>query len=145
MRNTIILILFSSFVFSCSPYKKVTLKTETFMSRGKVQKFEMNIPKGYRTSDSDLSQYLLKMFVYPDSAVLYISLDIHYQHSLNKENWIKCSDALSGTKCEEGLQDNDKYWKEVMSKNLVVGYYNVSKTQKEEFDKALNSIRLITE
>jgi hypothetical protein len=135
-----LIILISLIAISCTPTKRINFQTETLMSKGKVHKFTIEIPKGYEESRSDISRYLLNEYVYPDSSVLYISLDINYQNSPNKKNWIKCSDATKGIKCEEGLQENNMYWKEILSNNLVLGYYNVSSRRKLEFDQSLQSI-----
>jgi hypothetical protein len=127
---------------ACSPAKKLTFKTDTFMSAGKVQEFEMSIPKGVKRSTSDLRQYLFKKIEYKNSSVLYISLDINFGHSPNRDNWMKCSRPQEKYKCEDGQQDNGLYWKEVFSNEVVVGYYNVNKANKDIFDIAIASLRM---
>ena len=130
-------------LLGCNPYKRITIKTDTFMSAGKINKYEVYIPKGYIKSSTNMDNYILKEYQYPDSSVFYISLDFSFSNSPNYYNWIKCTDFSKNYKCEEGIQENNKYWKEILSKNLVLGYYNVNKTQIEKFDEAIQSLSLI--
>lgn len=129
-------------LFACSPAKKLTFKTDTFMSAGKVREFEMTIPRGAISSTSDLGQYLFKRLEYKNSSVLYILLDVNFGHSPNRDNWMKCSKPEEKYKCEDGQQDNGLYWKEVLSNEVVVGYYNVKKADKEIFDNAIASLKM---
>ncbi|MBN1951787.1 MAG: hypothetical protein JW801_11340 [Bacteroidales bacterium] len=139
MKNIIYIALL--IIFGCSVHKKVAFKTETFASAGKELKYAMLVPRGYIKCVSNMDNYILKEFSYPDSAILYISLDFNFANSPNHKNWIKCLKS-EGIKCEEGIQENNKYWREILVKDLVLGYYNVNKSQKEEFDKAIESLKL---
>jgi hypothetical protein len=131
-------------LLGCGSSKKVIFKTDTFMSGGKESKFEILIPKGYEKYTNDLQHYILRNYTYPDSSVIYISLDFSFANSPNYKNWIKCSNPAKNYKCEEGQQDNGKYWKEVLKENVVIGYYNVRKDRKEEFDKTVSTLKLLS-
>ncbi len=124
----------------CAQSKTVKFKTDTFMSAGKEQKFEVQIPKGYKMVSDNLDIDLFKHYQYPDGSSLYISLDINYSNSPNKNNWSKCSNAITGKKCEQGEQENGLLWREILKDNLVIGYFGVSKERKDEFDKSITSL-----
>ena len=79
---------------------------------------------------------------YPDSSVLYVSSDITFSTSLNKLNFARCSNADTGYKCPEGSQDGGLRWKEIVEKNLVLGYINVPENRKKEFDEAVASLKI---
>ena len=140
MRHLLLYILILSSLSGCAQTKKVKFKTDTFMSAGKEQKFTVQIPQNYVDVKSNEGTYLFKQFDYEDGSSFYISLDINYGHSPNRDNWIKCSKPNEGYKCEEGTQENGLYWKEVLKNDLVVGYLNVPKERKTEFDKAIASL-----
>jgi len=127
-------------LYNCGQTKALSFSTYTFISAGKKEKFAIEIPKGYIDVNQNLDNALLKEYVYPDGSILYISLDISYSDSPNKRNWSKCSNPKTGYKCEEGEQDNGLFWKEIFKNNLVLGYLNIPKPRKLEFDKAIASL-----
>lgn len=138
MKKTI-LILSVIFFAGCGSAKKVYFKTDTYISKGIKEKFEIIIPKHYINVSSNIGNNLLKKWMYKDESYLYISLNISFADSPNVKNWMKCSNTK--IKCTEGVDEMEKYWKELIIDNLVVGYKDIPKERKEEFDKAILSLK----
>jgi hypothetical protein len=141
MNRIYVYLLVLGSLSGCAQTKSIKFKTDTFMSAGKEQKFTIQVPKNYIDVKSNESTYLFKQFDYEDGSIMYISLDISYSNSPNKDNWSKCSKPQERYKCEEGVQENGLYWKEVLRDNLVIGYYDVPKERITEFDQALLTLR----
>ena len=78
---------------------------------------------------------------YPNECLIYVSSDLSFTHSPNKLNFSKCSSASDGIKCTEGEQPNGLFWKEVVKNNLVIGYKNIPKELKKEFDNSISSLK----
>jgi hypothetical protein len=138
-----LILIFSFLLLACSPIKTIRFKTDTFKSDGKIVKFKIKVPKNYIAVEQDLFLHLLKSFTYLDKNVLYISIDTNFGYSPNKVNWLKCSDPIKGIKCTNGKSANNTNWKEIIFKDLLIGYYNVSNEKKKEFDDALESLQVI--
>ncbi|MEO8235467.1 MAG: hypothetical protein ABI549_08650 [Flavobacterium sp.] len=134
-------ISFAILFLSCGTTKKVYFKSDTFKSKGSLENFEIIIPRDYANLSSSSQNYILKKWSYTDDSFIYISFDVSFADSPNKENWMKCSDAEKGIKCTDGIDFNGKHWKEIVSNDLVIGYKNVPNERKEEFDKALLSLK----
>lgn len=126
---------------SCGNIKTTTFSTMTYKSKGIEEKFIIDIPNDYIKSYSLERESIIKKWVYKNDVYMYISSDITFKDSPNVENWIKCSNVEKGIKCIEGKQDNGKYWKEIEKENLIIGYINVPENRKEEFDKAILSLK----
>lgn len=85
----------------------------------------------------------LKMnFEYMDSSKIYIS-DIEYEipsvqniDSAKKKLYYESNSADTSLLTFSG-SINGKYWKEVATKNLVVGYWDVKKEYKKVYDKTI--------
>lgn len=138
MKNKII--VFVVFLFmSCNSVKNVSFSTMTYKSKEKVEKFNIKIPSDYLKTNSFKRESVVKKWLYHDDIYIYISSDLTFIDSPNVENWIKCSDLEKNIKCLEGIQDDGRYWKEIIVDDLVIGYVNVPKDRKEEFDKAIMS------
>lgn len=142
MKRTLLL-SFSILLLSCGSTKRISFKSDTFMSSGIKEKFEMIIPRGYSVESSDLKTNLLKKWTYPDESFIYISLDISFSDSPNISNWVNCSDVSKKFKCTDGVDKQGNYWKEVVKNNLVIGYKNVSVNNKSEFDNTILSFQKI--
>lgn len=138
MKKRIIIILIVFFM-SCKSVKNVFFSSMTYNSKGKVEKFNIKIPRDYIKSYSLKRESIIKKWLYNDGIYIYISSDITFKDSPNVENWMKCSNLEKKIKCLEGFQDNGRCWKEVEVDDLVIGYINVPKERKEEFDKAILS------
>lgn len=137
----ITLIFLAIFFASCGSFRKINFQTDTYMSKGVKQRFEIIIPKNYTHASSNLETHLLKKWTYSNNECLYISLDISFADSPNVVNWMKCSDATKGVKCTEGKDEAGRYWKELLIDNLVVGYKDVPIERKEQFDSAISSLK----
>lgn len=136
-----LIISLSILLLSCGSTKKISFQTDTFMSNGTKEKFEIILPRDYIETTWDLKTNLLKKWLYNDEIFIYISLDISFADSPNISNWVKCSDISKKAKCTEGIDEKGKYWREELIDNLVVGYKNVSINRKTEFDNAIQSFQ----
>lgn len=141
MKKLFLTISVIATMLGCSSYRHVTFKTDTFLSAGKVKQFELSVPRGGQRYSSEIPRYVVKRYHYKDSAVLYISLDVTYANSPNHENWIKCSRPQESYKCDEGQQPDGRYWREILSNDLVIGYFNVRHNDKQKFDSAVESLK----
>ena len=130
-------------LIGCGATKRINFQTDTFMSNGLKENFEISVPSDYVKATSNLEIYILKKWIYEKNGLLYISLDISFADSPNIQNWMKCSDASTAKKCTEGVDDDGKYWKELLIDNLVVGYKDVPMERKNEFDNAILSMKKV--
>ena len=86
---------------------------------------------------------------YRDSSTFYISNDIWNGSQLNAGNLYEIGirghtkEDFLDTVSYHGLQENGRYWEETMLGEVVVGYSNVPRSRKEEFDKAVSSVKKV--
>lgn len=153
-RFLAILIFFS---FSCNTTKKINedytiIKfRESFPSGNKtiLQKYNIEVPrfgkltKGTYDFTGDYhSEYRI---VYVDSSILYIGNDNLNGSKLNVVNRVNIgvrgiTKNLNDSLYLEGVQENGRYWKESILGEIVIGYVNVKKIERDKFDKALQSL-----
>lgn len=163
MKNiTRIVLLF--FITSCASSQNMVSihfkrqKKDSLSDRGN---YSMNIPQGYKliTLVGGHSE-LEKQYVYPDSAYIYIS-DFG-NGGLNYKNIIQLGDSIANKRFEnielktslakqlrqdympeklvlQGQTSEGLYWKDIRIGYISVGYTNVTRNKKSEFDKALSS------
>ncbi len=162
MKNAIILFAIS-LSFSCSmkvanealkhDQKRFKFSLKTIDSDYKEDKvFAVLLPKAgkkkkyYPHFGEIYTEYRI---YYGDSSVFYISNDIWKGSRLNSENLYKAGirghtkKRLFDTVSYYGLQGNGRYWEEAMLGEVVLGYSNVPISRKEEFDKAVSSVRKV--
>ena len=137
-----ILLFFLLLSLSCSFSQIHRFKTDTFLSSGQVHSFEIYVPKGAKKiRTQDFQPDIIVQLESRAKEILYISQDISFANSPNKNEWLKCSTETN--KCEEGQQVDGKFWKELLMDGLVVGYYDVLKEEKDDFDKSLDSFKVL--
>ena len=137
----ILLITLLFFCAGCASTKRISFQTDTFLSKGQKENFEIILPRNYVKSTSDLQNYLFRKWYYADNSFVYIFLDISFANSPNVENWVKCSDLDKKLKCTEGTDEKGRLWKELLVDGVVIGYKNVPTTEKVAFDKVLQSFK----
>jgi len=140
MKKTLVITLLI-LCAGCKSTKRISFQTDTFISKGQKEKFEIILPRNYVKSTSDLQNYLFRKWSYADDSFVYVFLDISFANSPNVENWIKCSDLNKKLKCTEGTDEKGRLWKELLVNGVVIGYKNVPATEKAAFDEALQSFK----
>lgn len=114
----------------------------------KKSTYQIDLPRGSKRNKVYTQNGEVEMdyrFSYPDGSKFYISNDVFHGSPLNMENLYNIGERgynkrANDTLMFEGVQKNNKYWKEHMLGYIVVGYIDASSTKKIEFDKAINSI-----
>jgi len=150
MRNYILPLLILVFI-SCGSYqnlKKVSYKANTFENPQESTSFDLFIPKNYKKEVKEFDHSLENRFTYDDSSIIFLSNDkwsasrINDKNRLDKETQGKIlhRNATTDSIYLSGQQKDGSYWKENILNDIVVGYLNVPKERKEEFDKAIASI-----
>ncbi len=145
MMNTkyvvwLILILF----LGCSMQQKTThIKYRTIIGNTPI-KINMKIPQGYNEKVLERGNELEKQFWYPDSSVIYITASesplINYE-KIRATGKSGDRQFLYDTLTLNGFSEDSLYWKDIKIKTGgSIGYANVTKDQKEKFEKALESI-----
>ena len=150
MRNCILTLLILIFI-SCGSYqdlKKVSYKANTFENPQESTSFDLFIPKNYQKEVKEFDHSLENRFIYDDSSIIFLSNDkwsasrVNDKNRLDKEvqDKILHRNATTDSIYLSGQQKDGRYWKENILNDIVVGYLNVSKERKEEFDKAIATI-----
>lgn len=114
----------------------------------KKVKYLMDVPKeGYKdeliVSGSHETEHRV---VYQDSSIIYLTND-EAGSALNYDNIQKISDKQQtgklfvDTLSLEGQTKEGLYWKEVKLDEISVGYVNVPPDKKEQYERALSTIR----
>jgi hypothetical protein len=138
--RTLILITVIFLQTSCSAQKP--LKFTAYKSD-----YVLELPNGYELKklkdDDGIQEY---QALYPDSSVIYITDDEKSGGSNRAKEEKYGADVyikiLANEKLIlEGNHSNGKYWKEDKQGKVVVGYFNVPPDKKEEYDKALATLR----
>lgn len=90
--------------------------------------------------------YIEYRISYKDSSTFYISNDIWNMSQVNARHLLEIGvngynkKAIVDTISYEGIQKNKRVWKEILLGEIVVGFSNVPKSRKLEFEKGLNSV-----
>lgn len=110
---------------TCQPMEKVT-----FWQGRNIQ---MKVPKKFarlpqwEVEWSTYNNLSLELY-YLDGAIIYVCGDFNFRYSPSKKYWMECStfddDGYMVDKCEEGIQDDGRFWKEIYldDEYLVLGY-----------------------
>ena len=123
----------------------IAQKTVKFSTGG--LKYIMEVPLGYKLSKvTDDHRYIEHRFIYPDSSIIYITND---DKSGGAVNTIKAKEygegvylkILSSDTLNISGNEADKYWREQKDNKIVIGYINVPPDKKEQYDKALATLR----
>ncbi len=109
----------------------------------------LSLPKGFELKklkdDEGYSEY---QAAYTDGPIVYITDDNKSGGSIDVPKRSKYGDDVyirvlaNDTLILSGVDTNGYFWKEVKNRNVVIGYVNVPSNKKEEFDKALDSLRI---
>lgn len=87
--------------------------------------------------------------IYPDSSIIYITNDEWNGSRLNIQNRMAIGingytkKTLTDTIEVHGVQENGRYWKELILNDIVVGYYNLPEEHKQLFDEVLTKIKRV--
>jgi len=146
---TIIILLF--ILFSCNKnIRKIILTTSD--SNGKMGKYIAYIPKGYKmvTIKANGESGTNKEYCYPDSSIIYLSdnrlVDFNYYNLsdakllVRKFEFMDQDSVRLDTLLLSGQDKNGLFWKEILTKEISIGYLNVPKYMKKTFDKALSTL-----
>ena len=113
----------------------------------KQSSFTMQIPKGYVFKGQEGDSEDENLYIYPDSSMLFIT---DFTNSPNYDILVK--EKLYYTKFAANVLSNDtlflegvskdKHWRDITyGRKICIGYSNVSKVKKPQFDQALKSFR----
>lgn len=156
IRKSNYIILFSTILLSCFSSKvsqQTKVKSLDFKNCLLVEKpynsILIEIPKNYRLKKEINNGFCEYRFKYNEDIFFYVSGDIYSGSSLNYENLYEKGITSYTKNRKDNFQDTirnygrDKrslYWSEYILGDVVVGYLNVPKERKAEFDKAITSI-----
>ncbi len=156
MKKTVKILILSCLIISCATNKIKGFKNVTYTSKFQTSSldnpfekrtYKMSIPKGFLVDKEDLNpEYKEVVYKYDNSIKIYITDNVLGGSTLNGDN--KLNEGITSINRKSlkdsvymyGVQKDDKYWKENILNDIVVGYLNVPKERKEEFDKAIATI-----
>lgn len=154
----VIVVLFALF-YSCKPFRGQNrddynvLKYIAPIAKSNYTKkdvFLMEIPKNGAVDKNTNKLYSNEVeyrITHPDSALLYITNTYFDGGELNLKNRIHAEiggyhrDFPFDTLRNQGVQENGLFWKEYVLGDIAIGYLNVSKKNKELFDKSVESVK----
>ncbi len=157
MANCFWSLLMFLFLIGCrSSNKFVSFNTYVTYTQGKEQKvrYTARIPKGFTAFKIEAGgEYGTdKAFRYRDSSIIYISdyqlCDLNYENVQKAGLWSKrftytkiSVKSICDTLTLEGIDGNGLYWKEVFRGKICIGYSKVNESNKNSFDKAIESFK----
>lgn len=132
-------------IVSCKAIQESNITYSTNVVKAKAM-----IPKGFNKEIIEAGQDTEYRFLYSDSSLIYIT-DEKGTPIINYKNID--SDSIAIQKSFLALMENDtltlqgqdksgKYWKNKKLKEISIGYLNVPENRKEDFDKAISSIKI---
>lgn len=132
-------------------FKEGVLTYNVITDSCKIQ-YQIEVPKGgnivrYPSPYNRLNQ--IYQVNYQDSSIFYLSDEIFDGNNLNLKN--RFDNQMSGYTKEnyldtidtEGIQINNKFWREKVCGYLVIGYLNSNKSKKSAFDKSISTIGIV--
>ena len=153
MIRTIIFIVSINFLFiNCVSNKTKDEKRIIYYKSSideplKKKKYQMTIPKGFSVENEDFNnEYNQVKYVYKNNMIIYITDNYIGGSGLNGDNKLDAGidiiyrKSFNDSVYMHGQQKDNRYWKENILEDIVVGYLNVHTEYKEEFDKALESL-----
>jgi hypothetical protein len=131
--------------------KMETIKYATYEQvDGKEKKviYCLKVPRGGKQLTVFGSHEKEQEVLYPDSSYIYITNDAKAGSHLNYNNVARLDKGayarklLEDTVLLEGVQPDGRFWKEDKLGNIVVGYVNVTASQKSRYDASLRSLKI---
>ena len=137
-------------LLSCAATNDLTIlsfKTYDNITK-KNYSYKVSVPNGFTFKEIENGgEWKEKRCEYSDNSILYIN-DENSIPSVNYKNietdsmsLRKCLTYKNDTLTVSGIDKQGKYWKNKKMKNINIGYLNVPKNKKEEFDRALSTIK----
>jgi hypothetical protein len=110
---------------------------------------KINITKELKKSKIINDAFCEYRFTSKDKSIIYISSDVYRGSRLNYKNLYEIGidgyyprkTSISDTIKNEGRDAQNLYWLEYVLGDVVVGYNNVSETNKQKYDTIISSIK----
>jgi hypothetical protein len=139
MRSLLIIVILIS---SCSVLNGVNRKEFIYYRDNRPEKLLFRLPKGkaeesFRIGENNAKE---QFYYLSDGTVFYVSRLASWQ----TVNTHRIADLKQGDRISafSGRDNNQLYWKEVHLEDFRIGYAYVNSSRLEEFNDALNSVRL---
>ena len=129
-------------LLSCSANRN--FKTVKYPTDIKGHKLILKIPKGY-SSTHTLWEGLDDGFKYKDSSIIYVTSESNGGVNYNNIEVAGLKSKLfyafleKDTLILDGIDKNGLYWKNYLLGGYNIGYKNVKKERKDEFDKVISN------
>lgn len=164
MKVTMNIILLLFMVSACAGgqgFTTIKYEKESVIEPSKEEMYSMKVPKGYKLKKLvGGHKEIEKQYIYPDSSIVYIG-DFR-SGMLNYNNILSLGDSIANARFEsielkakalhsigkeftpdtvtlQGQTKEGLYWKDIRIGYLSIGYTNVPKERKDEFEQALSS------
>ena len=149
MKNIYLIFIFV--IFSCSSTKDlIGVKYAKYSNTTKKNYiYKIYIKKGFTVKEiHGGNEWKQKEYKYPDSSTFYIS-DEDGNTSLNydniRDNKIQSDKSFMAfankdTITLQGVDKKGNYWKNRFDGEVNIGYLNITKERKEEYEKMLSSV-----
>lgn len=140
----------SLILLSCATTKDLT--TVSFKTYDNLTKknysYKVSIPNGFTIKEIESgNEWREKRCQYSDNLIFYINDEnsipsINYKNiEADKDNMTKYLTSKNDTLTIWGIDKQGRYWKNKKWKNINLGYLNVPKERRNEFDKAISTLR----
>jgi hypothetical protein len=149
MKNLYFIFMF--IIFSCTSTKDlVNIKYSVYSNLTKKNyTYKVNVKKGFKIKEiHGGNEWIQKEYIYADNSIFYIS-DENGNTSLNYNNIRNdkiesdksiMAFSLNDTITLQGIDKKGNYWKNKFDGEVNIGYLNIPKEKKEEFDKIISSV-----
>jgi hypothetical protein len=132
---------------SCVSLRGDIANTIVYHAGGIAPFYAMDIPAGYEEDIAISIHDFERLFWYPDSSVIYITsgtslINIEKMDALEGGLFFS-REALLDTLTLSGVDRAGLYWKDVKLGLVSAGYANVSSKKKDEYDRAISSLRQV--
>lgn len=149
MKNLLLIVVFTC--FSCLSTKGLIVVKYTGYNNltQKSYVYKTYIKKGFIVEEiHGGNEWKQKVYKYPDSSIFYISNEegntsFNYDNIRNdkiQSNKSLMAFANKDTIIVQGVDKNGNYWKNKFDGKVNVGYLNITKDRKEEFESILSSL-----
>jgi hypothetical protein len=149
----IITVLISFIFLNCSNYykglAKIKYHVKTYENPQGFTDFVIKLPNKFKRVEKHFDHSFEICFTYKDSSVIFISNDKWSGAFVNIKNRISSKEmqdkilfrkSLNDSIYLFGKQSDNKFWRENILNDVVIGYYNVSEEKKQSYDAAIKSI-----